>query len=60
MLLPAFAVVVRMAMIFDAPIFQGLAVSLMAGEIASTFLWQLAVPILYDRSKRRSEKSTAI
>ncbi|MBT7767090.1 MAG: efflux RND transporter permease subunit, partial [Bdellovibrionales bacterium] len=47
MLLVAAAVVVgSMVMLFD-PIFQGLAISLMAGEIAATLLSRLAVPILY-------------
>jgi multidrug efflux pump subunit AcrB len=32
--------------LFD-PIFQGLAVALMAGEIASTVLSRMAVPVLY-------------
>jgi hypothetical protein len=32
--------------LFD-PMFQGLALSLMAGEIVATFLTRLAVPVLY-------------
>ncbi|MDE1977620.1 MAG: hypothetical protein KGI84_10230 [Elusimicrobia bacterium] len=32
--------------LFD-PIFQGLALSLMAGEVASTVLSRMAVPVLY-------------
>jgi len=32
--------------LFD-PIFQGLAISLMAGEVASTLLSRMAVPVLY-------------
>jgi Cu/Ag efflux pump CusA len=32
--------------LFD-PIFQGLAISLMAGEVASTVLSRMAVPVLY-------------
>jgi multidrug efflux pump subunit AcrB len=32
--------------LFD-PIFQGLAVSLMAGEVASLLLSRIAVPVLY-------------
>jgi hypothetical protein len=35
------------------PIFQGLAVSLMAGEVAATLLSRLAVPILYFLVARR-------
>ena len=47
MLLTAAAVVVRAAVILFDPIFQGLAISLMAGEIASTLLSRMAVPVLY-------------
>jgi multidrug efflux pump subunit AcrB len=32
--------------LFD-PIFQGLAISLMAGEVASLLLSRMAVPVLY-------------
>lgn len=47
MLLTAAAVVVgSFIMLFD-PIFQGLAVSLMFGEIAATLLSRFAVPVLY-------------
>jgi len=35
------------------PIFQGLAVSLMAGEVAATVLSRLAVPVLYFLVARR-------
>jgi hypothetical protein len=38
-------------MLFD-PIFQGLAISLMAGEVASTLLSRLAVPVLYFAAER--------
>jgi hypothetical protein len=37
--------------LFD-PIFQGLALSLMAGEVASTVLSRMAVPVLYYLSQR--------
>jgi multidrug efflux pump subunit AcrB len=47
MLLTAAAVVVGASVILSDPIFQGLALSLIAGEIASTFLSRLAVPVLY-------------
>jgi multidrug efflux pump subunit AcrB len=47
MLLTASAVVVGAAVILFDPIFQGLAISLMAGEVASTLLSRLAVPVLY-------------
>ncbi len=47
MLLTAFAVIVgSFVMLFD-PIFQGLAVSLMFGEIAATLLSRFTVPLLY-------------
>jgi len=47
MLLTAAAVVVGAGVILFDPIFQGLAVALMAGEVASTLLSRMAVPILY-------------
>jgi multidrug efflux pump subunit AcrB len=47
MLLTAAAVVVGASVILSDPIFQGLALSLMAGEVASTLLSRMAVPILY-------------
>ncbi len=47
MLLTAAAVVTgSIVMLFD-PIFQGLAISLMTGEVAATFLSRLAVPVVY-------------
>ena len=47
MLLTAAAVVAgSFVMLFD-PIFQGLAISLMTGELAATFLSRLAVPVVY-------------
>ncbi|MCX6359582.1 MAG: efflux RND transporter permease subunit [Armatimonadetes bacterium] len=47
MLLTAAAVIVGSFVILFDPIFQGLAIALMAGEVASTLLSRLAVPILY-------------
>jgi len=47
MLLTAMAVVVGAGVILFDPIFQGLAISLMAGEIASLFISRMAVPVLY-------------
>jgi multidrug efflux pump subunit AcrB len=47
MLLTAAAVVVGASVILPDPIFQGLALSLIAGEVASTLLSRLAVPVLY-------------
>jgi multidrug efflux pump subunit AcrB len=45
MMLTAAAVIVGSSVILFDPIFQGLAVSLMAGEIASLFLSRAAVPV---------------
>jgi multidrug efflux pump subunit AcrB len=47
MLLTAAAVVVGASVILTDPIFQGLAVSLIAGAVASTFLSWPTIPILY-------------
>ena len=47
MLLTALAVVVGAAVILADPIFQGLAIALMAGEIASLLGSRMAVPVLY-------------
>jgi len=47
MLLTACAVVVGAAVILFDPIFQGLAIALMAGEIASLSLSRMTVPIVY-------------
>ena len=55
MLLTAAAVVVGASVILSDPIFQGLALSLIAGEIASTVLSRLAVPVLYYMVERHSE-----
>lgn len=53
MLLTALAVVVGASVILFDPIFQGLAISLMAGEIASLLLSRLAVPVLYYMANRK-------
>jgi multidrug efflux pump subunit AcrB len=47
MMLTAAAVIVGAGVILFDPIFQGLAISLMAGEVASLLLSRLTVPILY-------------
>ncbi|MEI6503140.1 MAG: efflux RND transporter permease subunit, partial [Armatimonadota bacterium] len=47
MMLTAAAVFVGASVILFDPIFQGMAVSLMAGEVASLFLSRMAVPVLY-------------
>jgi multidrug efflux pump subunit AcrB len=53
MLLTAAAVVVGSFVILFDPIFQGLAVSLMMGEVAATFLSRMAVPVVYYMIARR-------
>jgi len=52
MLLTALSVVVGASVILFDPIFQGLALSLMAGEVASLLLSRMAVPVLYYISRR--------
>jgi multidrug efflux pump subunit AcrB len=53
-------VVVGAGVILFDPIFQGLAISLMAGEVASLFLSRLTVPVLYYVSaKRNAERQQA-
>jgi len=47
MMLTAAAVVVGSAVILFDPIFQGLAISLMAGEVASLLLSRMTVPVLF-------------
>jgi multidrug efflux pump subunit AcrB len=47
MMLTASAVIVCSAVILFDPIFQGLAIALRAGEIASLTLSQLTVPVVY-------------
>jgi multidrug efflux pump subunit AcrB len=47
MLLTAAAVLVGSSVMLADPIFQGLAISLMAGEVAATLLSRFAVPVLY-------------
>jgi multidrug efflux pump subunit AcrB len=47
MLLTALAVVIGASVILADPIFQGLAISLMFGEIASLLISRMAVPVLY-------------
>ncbi|PIZ49155.1 MAG: multidrug transporter AcrB, partial [Armatimonadetes bacterium CG_4_10_14_0_8_um_filter_66_14] len=53
MLLTAAAVIVGASVILFDPIFQGLAISLMAGEVASLLLSRMTVPVLYFVRKRR-------
>jgi multidrug efflux pump subunit AcrB len=47
MLLTAAAVVAGSFVILFDPIFQGLAISLMMGEVAATLLSRMAVPVVY-------------
>jgi multidrug efflux pump subunit AcrB len=53
MLLTAAAVVVGAFVILFDPIFQGLAISLMMGEVAATLLSRAAVPVVYYLIARR-------
>ncbi len=55
MLLTALAVVVGASVILADPIFQGLAISLMFGEIASLLISRMAVPVLYFMANRRTD-----
>ncbi|MFH1021497.1 MAG: efflux RND transporter permease subunit [Pseudomonadota bacterium] len=61
MLLTALAVVVGASVILADPIFQGLAISLMFGEIASLLISRMAVPVLYFmlRTHRRPQTEVA-
>jgi len=63
MLLTAAAVVVGAFVILFDPIFQGLAISLMAGEVASLALSRMTVPVVYflmrRREARRAQKRAA-
>lgn len=52
MMLTAMAVVVGGSVILFDPIFQGLAVALISGEIASLLLSRMAVPVIYYFSAR--------
>jgi multidrug efflux pump subunit AcrB len=59
MLLTALAVVVGASVILADPIFQGLAISLMFGEIASLLISRMAVPVLYFMANRSGAGGTA-
>lgn len=54
MMLTAAAVVVGASVILFDPIFQGLAIALMAGEVASLALSRVTVPIVYYLFRQRS------
>ena len=53
MLLTAISVVAGACVILFDPIFQGLAISLMAGEVAATVFSRMVVPVLYYLIARR-------
>lgn len=57
MALTAAAVIVGSAVILADPIFQGLAISLMAGEVASLLLSRMTVPVVYFMSARRRQEA---
>ena len=57
MMLTAAAVVVGASVILFDPIFQGLALSLMAGEVASLLLSRMAVPVLYYLLERNRQQA---
>jgi multidrug efflux pump subunit AcrB len=59
MLLTAMAVVVGAGVILFDPIFQGLAIALMAGEIASLSISRMAVPVLYYMAYRRKPPASS-
>lgn len=52
-------VVIGSSVILLDPVFRGLVISLMAGEIASTFLSRVAVPVLYYVNEQRKETSSS-
>lgn len=58
MLLTALAVVIGASVILADPIFQGLAISLMFGEIASLLISRMAVPVLYFVIKKHEHPKT--
>jgi multidrug efflux pump subunit AcrB len=59
MALTAAAVIVGAAVILFDPIFQGLAISLMAGEVASLLLSRVTVPVLYFMSHHARHDAAA-
>jgi multidrug efflux pump subunit AcrB len=59
MVLTAAAVTVGAGVILFDPIFQGLAVALIGGEIAATVLSRIAVPVLYYLVRRREDLAAA-
>jgi multidrug efflux pump subunit AcrB len=59
MLLTALAVTVGSAVILFDPIFQGLAISLAAGEVASLLISRMAVPVLYAMAEGRRRETSS-
>ena len=57
MMLTAAAVIAGSAVMLFDPIFQGLAISLMAGEVASLLLSRMTVPVLYYLIERGKHKT---
>jgi multidrug efflux pump subunit AcrB len=60
MVLTAAAVIVGSAVMLFDPIFQGLAISLMAGEVASLLLSRMTVPITYYMTHRHAAEATPV
>jgi multidrug efflux pump subunit AcrB len=60
MALTAAAMIVGAAVILFDPIFQGLAISLMAGEAASLLLSRMAVPVLYYMATRHTRPERVV
>ncbi|MGE0361417.1 MAG: efflux RND transporter permease subunit [Vicinamibacterales bacterium] len=60
MALTAAAMIAGAAVILFDPIFQGLAISLMAGEAASLLLSRMAVPVLYYLARRQERGEPAV
>jgi multidrug efflux pump subunit AcrB len=58
MMLTAAAVIVGAGVILFDPIFQGLAISLIAGEVASLLLSRMTVPVLFYLSERHARRDT--
>jgi multidrug efflux pump subunit AcrB len=60
MMLTAAAVIVGAGVILFDPIFQGLAISLMAGEVASLFLSRMTVPVLFYLSEQKKHERRSV
>jgi multidrug efflux pump subunit AcrB len=60
MALTAAAVIVGAGVILFDPIFQGLAISLMAGEVASLLLSRMTVPIVYYMAQSRGQATAPV